>query len=102
MICLLYSVADTAYAALCDDVLVVSDILLVAGSRWVCKFGDRHSRFVAAGHGQSVALSHYRLQVYGVGNVSRTSEQLAHCRDSGVQVRPNERRSVSVFTKARY
>jgi hypothetical protein len=88
-------VADTAHAALCDDVLVVSNIVLVAGSRWVSKFGDRHSSFVVAGHGQSVALGHYRLQVYGVGNVSRTSEQLARCQDSGVQVGPNERRSAS-------
>jgi hypothetical protein len=53
---LLYSVADTAFAALYADIPVVSNILLVAGSRWMCEFGDRRSRFVVARPGQSVAL----------------------------------------------
>jgi len=66
MIDLLYTVADTAHAALRGDRPVVSNSLLVARSRWMCAFGDQRSCFGVAGRGQSVALSNNQLQMDGV------------------------------------
>jgi hypothetical protein len=77
---LLYTVEDAAHAALCEDVPVVSNALLVARSRWACAFGDQRSCFGVAGYGQSVALNNNALQKDGARAVSSAFEQFSHSR----------------------